>query len=492
MVKAKQTISASKLAENRDSQQKTQRRPRRQKRQNATSKPEALHAASTRTQNQEAALSRIRSLILDGVYHEGDQITDESVLDKVKCYEIGKVSIRRALIELAHEGLVEIRPHSGTFVRSIDPDELYQLWRTRVVLEDFFVTSLARNPRVSTNHSLRHASVANEKLFRLAEDAVVSGLNKETLATAVSLDIEFHDQLAAAAGYRDLTRELMTVRNRLRLAAGPMELTIEQLRQIASDHEQIIKAIRPREGSLIGDVVRARLAINSHLRNAADRQRITSRIRDNAAYGNDPIWDLPRELGHSEKQPSAALAALRILLELLVASEIAKQDTTDRLLIPTELCSKMNNIAKECSDKLTIDDKTKAVFITLDIRFHASLAFLSGLMFADEAISHIWQRLYDDANRQLDGSTMLKVVHEHNKILRALMFYSGNTDEPNGTQIILQHVTAHLLNAYGRAVNGPTSDADSLGPPKEKTLGNTECLPQPVLDFIKWFADEFK
>lgn len=477
MAKAKRTNSSRKSDELRDSKKEKPHRPRRKRPTDAARIPKTRHGASTRTHNQEAALSRIRDLILGGVYQKDDQITDEAVLEKVQHHGIGKVSIRRALIELAYEGLVEIRPHSGTFVRSIDSDELYQLWRTRVVLEDFFVVSLARDPRVSTNHSLRHASAANAKLFGLAEVAVVRGLDSELLAAAIALDIEFHDELAAAAGYPHLTRELMTVRNRLRLAAGPIELTIEQLRQIASDHERIIKAIRPRDSSLIGDVVGARLAINSHLRNAADRQNITSRIRSNAAYGNDPIWDLPRELGLSDKQPSVALATLRMLLELLVASEIAKQDTTDRLLVPTELCSKMNNIAKECSSKLAIDEKTKAEFITLDIRFHASLAFLSGLMFADEAISHIWQRLYDDANRQLDGQTMLLVVQEHHKILRALTYYSGNADEPSGTQVILQHVKAHLVNAYGRAT---------------KHVDDDECLPKPVLSFLKWFVEQFE
>ncbi len=247
MAKAKRTNSSLKSDELRDSKKEKPPRSRRKRLPDEARIPETRQVASTRTQNQEAALSQIRDLILSGVYRKEDQITDEAVLEKVQHHGIGKVSIRRALIELAYEGLVEIRPHSGTFVRSIDSDELYQLWRTRVVLEDFFVMSLARDPRVSTNHSLRHASAANVKLFELAENAVVRGLDNELLATAITLDIEFHDELAAAAGYPHLTRELMTVRNRLRLAAGPIKLTIEELRQIVSDHERIIKAIRPRE-----------------------------------------------------------------------------------------------------------------------------------------------------------------------------------------------------------------------------------------------------
>ncbi len=151
----------------------------------------------------------------------------------------------------------------------------------------------------------------------------------------------------------------------------------------------------------------------------------------------------------------------------------------------------MNNIAKECSGKLIIDDKTKAEFITLDIRFHASLAFLSGLMFADEAISHIWQRLYDDANRQLDGNTMLTVVQEHHKILRAITYYSGNADEPNGTRVILQHVKAHLVNAYGRATKSKGDVTDTHYSQSTQPAGDDEYLPKPVLSFLKWFVEQF-
>lgn len=455
----------------------------------------------------EIALVKVRGLILDGVFEQGARLTEEDLDSRLNTKEvpddeggtstdekIGPVSIRRALNELAYEGLVSIQPQSGTFVSTIGEDELYQLWRTRVILEDFFVSTIARDARPLVNRSVENARQTNDKMRKLTEYVQASEKWKETVAESVRLDIEFHEQLAAAAGHSLLKNELISVRNRLRLAAGRVKVTIEQLRGIVSDHERILDAIRPKDPNtgnvrLFGDVAEAKLAINSHLRNAADRQNITSRIRHNTEYGGDPIWDLPRQLTPKDKTHDVALNALRILLELVVAAEITKQDTSDRLLVPTRVCSQMNDIAQECSGK-SADDigiQMKSRFISLDIQFHANLAFLSGLMFAGEAIVHIWQHLYEDAQSRLSGDQMRTVVDEHSKILRALTFYSGNTDEPDGMSIVLQRVMDHLVRAYSD-LRKECPESSATGAQLHDSNSITKIdLPDEVVGFLKWF-----
>ncbi|QDT53002.1 FCD domain protein [Caulifigura coniformis] len=157
--------------------------------------------------------------------------------------------------------------------------------------------------------------------------------------------------------------------------------------------------------------------------------------------------------------------------------------------MPTELCTKMQILAESCAQRKNepISPEVKSEFITHDIRFHASLAFLSGMMFADEAISHIWQRMYDAADRALDAEKMQAAVREHNKFLTTLAFYSSNDDEPKGMEKILKVVESHLLNALSRASEAGNS---SSNPPASNAVENSLLLPSSALEFIRWFASQ--
>lgn len=58
----------------------------------------------------------IRDDIMSGKYPEGSQMPSESELGDM--YQVSRITVRRALKELAKEGLIEVRHGKGTFVKS--------------------------------------------------------------------------------------------------------------------------------------------------------------------------------------------------------------------------------------------------------------------------------------------------------------------------------------------------------------------------------------
>ena len=139
----------------------------------------------------------------------------------------------------------------------------------------------------------------------------------------------------------------------------------------------------------------------------------------------------------------------RILCEVLAASLLSEQDVQHRLQLPTAICTQMSEIARECAEHISgaISPDLRARFISLDIQFHCTLAYISGLTFLSEAVQYSWHNIHDDATRNLDAKRMATVAAEHQKILNALLYFAANSDEPGGESEIIKLLIAHLTGA---------------------------------------------
>lgn len=80
----------------------------------------------------EIVLDRLRSDIIQNRFELGEKISESSLSD---LYGVTKAPIRAAYIRLELEGLIEIRPQSGTYVFKLDADELRALCELRLALE---------------------------------------------------------------------------------------------------------------------------------------------------------------------------------------------------------------------------------------------------------------------------------------------------------------------------------------------------------------------
>lgn len=80
----------------------------------------------------ELVLEQLRNEIIQGVFDLGERLSEASLAER---YGVTKAPIRTAYIRLESEGLLEIKPQSGTYVFKPDHLELRAMCELRIALE---------------------------------------------------------------------------------------------------------------------------------------------------------------------------------------------------------------------------------------------------------------------------------------------------------------------------------------------------------------------
>jgi len=130
----------------------------------------------------------IKERIIDGTYHPGQRLTEQSFADE---FESSRTPVRESIRLLASEGYVVFRPNSGTVVRSWSVAELLEIFRLRARLE----------ADICGDAALRINEDQIKRLCMLQNAIELEGTdNSEANTTRVSrLNREFHDLIAVAS-----------------------------------------------------------------------------------------------------------------------------------------------------------------------------------------------------------------------------------------------------------------------------------------------------
>jgi DNA-binding GntR family transcriptional regulator len=168
-------------------------------------------------------LDRIRRLVLGGDFPPGAVVPEAFLAQE---FEVSRTPIREALKQLQHEGLVEIRPKVGTFVREPTRREIIELFQLKESLEGLAASLLARRGEVqelsilrrnleqSEMTSLTHDTDAYARLVHEFHWTIVRGSDNSKL-------VEHYERLMNQLAYQRLV--LRTVEHPGRLEASTRE-----------------------------------------------------------------------------------------------------------------------------------------------------------------------------------------------------------------------------------------------------------------------------
>src|SRR6478609_10217433 len=164
--------------------------------------------------DRDGLLNRIRRLVLGGDFPPGAVLPEAFLAQE---FDVSRTPIREALKQLQHEGLVEIRPKVGTFVREPTHREIIELFQLKESLEGLAASLLARRGETPELSALRMN----------LEDSEAAVLTNDTEAYA-RLVHEFHwtiirgsDNLKLAEHYERLMNQLAYQRLVLRTVEHP-------------------------------------------------------------------------------------------------------------------------------------------------------------------------------------------------------------------------------------------------------------------------------
>lgn len=128
-----------------------------------------------------------------------------SEIDTAEKYNISRTPVRDAFKRLEREGLLEIRPHIGTFVSLIDLNAVSDVLYAREVLEYAVLSDLSQ--LYDKSQDLRIHLLLQQQKSLLESDMEVEELSR----AFIKCDNDFHAALFDAAGKKNLTNFLLTI-----------------------------------------------------------------------------------------------------------------------------------------------------------------------------------------------------------------------------------------------------------------------------------------
>lgn len=192
-------------------------------------------------------LSQLRDRVLDGSYSPQEILPEQALAE---AFGVSRTPVREALKQLENEGLVEIRPRVGTFVRYPTRREIIELFQVKESLEGLAANLMGhRAPATEIEklkHNLQESAVAishedNDGYARLVHEfhwTLVLGSHNQKL-------IEHYDRLMNQLTYHRLVLETVSVPGRSR--------------QSNHEHESVVRAIEAK------DALGAELAMRNHV-----------------------------------------------------------------------------------------------------------------------------------------------------------------------------------------------------------------------------------
>lgn len=207
----------------------------------------AITKVSTRTRLSETTQA-IRRLVLDGVVPTGSRLKEQELADALG---VSRPTVREAVRQLVHEGILVHEPYKGLRVATVDDDHYLQLAEVRAALEVLGAQRVGARLTPEIEAQLR---AALEEIRRAGD---VAAFNEAHFA--------FHALLQRLSGGDILAQAWDIVENRSRMMLR-IDLEIDPLADRMTPHVELIEAIRTRDEDVIAAAVREHVIGSARVR----------------------------------------------------------------------------------------------------------------------------------------------------------------------------------------------------------------------------------
>lgn len=216
---------------------------------------EEVARTATRTSAVEV-YEELRRLILAGVYRPGERLVEEAAARRLG---VSRTPVRQAMTMLESEGLVTIVPNRGATVCAFSPEDVWNLYDLRAVLESHAACRAATG---ITEAELDRLRVLADKLERLDEQGFTR--RDEEVHWLVTHNGEFH-QIIIQASRNPYLEALIRRTVEVPLVFKSFFWYSPHERMISNHyHRQIIRTLEER------DAARAEIVMREHIYEGRD------------------------------------------------------------------------------------------------------------------------------------------------------------------------------------------------------------------------------
>lgn len=207
---------------------------------------------NNRTNLSSVVVNYIKEAILSGDYKEGDHILESDVSIKLG---ISRAPVREAIRELEKEGIVTTKPRKGTFVTEFSLEDIKEVFDIRLLLENNINKILIREDKLDEK-DFEHLEYLVEEMIQIAESA----RDEKEKSLLINLkDMDFHRFIWQKSGSQRRVKMLESIFFQLRIAMLYDMYETGNFRQSATDHYDIIEALRSK------DIDRCKRALRDHI-----------------------------------------------------------------------------------------------------------------------------------------------------------------------------------------------------------------------------------
>jgi GntR family transcriptional regulator, rspAB operon transcriptional repressor len=188
----------------------------------------------------DAVYDALKSAIINSLLRPGERLNVDELADRLG---VSLTPVRGAIQQLATEGLVEIRPRSGTFVASLTVQDVDETFKIRCALECLAARDAIDKFTDRDVRRLKELLRALKKPVRTDEDRAAHDKNNSELHQTIIRASENH---RLQEMYEGLNAHLRIAR----IHAGHVGW-VTRVRDEQVEHEAVVDAIERRDGAAL-------------------------------------------------------------------------------------------------------------------------------------------------------------------------------------------------------------------------------------------------
>lgn len=202
-------------------------------------------AIKNRTLHDQVA-SRVRDMIIEGILEPGSRIDEARLIEDLG---VSRTPFREALRTLAAEGLVIVQPSKGSTVRKLTPEDVFSMLEVLGHLE-----------RLAGELACSRASDEEIDDLIALHNRMMDVYATRDRMPYYKLNQEFHTRLTALSKNQTLVEMQANLQARLKRIRYIGNRKPDYWSGAVKDHEDMIAALRKRDGTRLGDTMARHLA----------------------------------------------------------------------------------------------------------------------------------------------------------------------------------------------------------------------------------------
>ena len=190
-------------------------------------------------------VSRVRDLIIEGILEPGSRIDEARLIDELG---VSRTPFREALRTLAAEGLVIVRPSRGSQVRKLTREDVFSMLEVLSHLE-----------RLGGELACQRATDNEIAALVDLHERMLDFYQRRERLPYYKLNQEFHSRLAALSKNPTLIEMQANLQARLKRIRYMGNQTPDFWAAAVSEHEEMVVALKSRDGARLGAVMAGHL-----------------------------------------------------------------------------------------------------------------------------------------------------------------------------------------------------------------------------------------